>query len=149
MRTAARAIIILNGKLLVMHREKFGKSYDTLPGGNVRGHETPVDALNRELVEEIQLQLSNPRLVFIEHAGHPYGDQYHYLCEYVSGEAHILPGSEEDVLNRMGQNLHQPVWVDLKELPKRTFRTPELKGHILTALKQGWPVAPVEFHSRP
>jgi ADP-ribose pyrophosphatase YjhB (NUDIX family) len=149
MRKAARAIVIHGGRLLVMHREKFGSSYDTLPGGNIRINETPVDALNRELAEETQLQLTNPRLVMIEHAGHPYGDQYHFLCDYVSGEPRILPGSEEDLINMMGKNLHMPVWVSLDELADRNFRTREVKEKILQYNAQGWPASPVEFSSQP
>ena len=149
MRKAARAIVIKDNKLLVMHREKFGNSYDTLPGGNVRGHETPIDALNRELSEEVQLQLANPRLVFIEHSGHPWGDQYHFLCDYVSGEPRIQEGSEEDILNRMGNNLHQPAWVPLDQLSGREFRTKELQQHILAAVQNGWPANPTEFKSTP
>lgn len=132
-----------------MHRDKFGMTYDTLPGGNIRGHETPVDGLNRELAEELQLKLSNPRLVFVEHAGHPYGDQYHFLCDYVSGEPKISPGSEEDVLNKMGKNLHTPVWIPLDKLAARTFRTKELQQRVLECIEKGWPQEPLEFVSHP
>jgi ADP-ribose pyrophosphatase YjhB (NUDIX family) len=45
MRKAVRAIIIKDDKLLVMNRNKFGKVYDTLPGGNVEIGETLEQAL--------------------------------------------------------------------------------------------------------
>lgn len=148
MRKAARAIVIHDNHILVMHREKFGNIYDTLPGGNVRGNETPVDALNRELHEETHLQLANPRLVFIEHAGHPWGDQYHFLCDYVSGEPHLMPGGEEDLLNKLGKNLHQPLWIALTEFSELSFRTKELQAKIIECLDKGWPDQPIEFNSK-
>ncbi len=147
MRTAARAIIIHNDHILLMHRDKFGMTYDTLPGGNKRIHETPLDALNRELSEELQLQLANPRLVYIEHAGHPYGDQYHFLCDYVSGEPKIAAGSEEYLLNKMGKNLHTPVWIPLDKFASRIFRTKALQERLLAGIDNGWPAEPQEFNS--
>lgn len=149
MRTAARAIVIHDNHILLMHREKFGKIYDTLPGGNVRGNESPIDALNREMDEETQLQLANPKLVFIEHAGHPWGDQYHFLCDYVSGEPQLMPGGEEDLINKLGKNLHHPLWISLTEFSGRQFRTSELQSMIIDGLKNGWPEQPIEFNSKP
>lgn len=45
MRRAVRAIIIKDKQLLVMHRNKFGTEYETLPGGNIEVGETPEQAV--------------------------------------------------------------------------------------------------------
>lgn len=57
-RKAVRAIIIKEGQLLIMHRNKFGQEYDTLPGGNIEVGETPEQALYRELEEETMVTFS-------------------------------------------------------------------------------------------
>lgn len=147
MRTAVRAIIIKDQQLLVMHRNKFGTEYDTLPGGNVEIGETPEQALAREIQEETMITFTNPRLVVLEHAGNPYGDQYVYLCDYVSGEPQLHPDAEENAINKMGKNLYQPAWVKLSDLPNLPFLSQNLKQFILEGVAAGWPESPVEMSS--
>ena len=82
MRQAVRAIIVRDGHLLVIHRNKFGQEYYTLPGGGIDPGETAEHALLREIHEETTLSAVNPRLVIVEDSGDPYGMQYIYLCQY-------------------------------------------------------------------
>lgn len=145
MRTAARAIVIKDDALLVTHRNKFGLEYDILIGGGVDFGETLEQALFRELHEESGVQVANPRLVFIERAGDPYGVQYIFLCDYVSGEPALNPSSMEYAINAMGQNLYQPMWRPLKELPTTNFRSEQLKQAIMSGLKNGWPKEPLDI----
>ncbi len=145
MRRAARAIVMHNNNLLVMHRNKFGTEYDTLPGGNVEIGETLEQAVIRELTEETSVAVTNLRLVFVEEAGNPYGTQYIYLCDYVSGEPQLAPDSEEEQINKLGQNLYQPQWVPLATLPELPFMSEKLKAAILYASENGFPSEPVQI----
>ena len=145
MRKAVRAIVIVDNNLLVMRRNKFGKAYETLPGGAVDGNESLADALIRELMEETMVQVANPRLVFIDHAGEPYGDQYVFLCEYVSGEPQLHPNSTELKIHKQGKNLYMPGWLPIKHLSQSPFVSEKLKTHLLSALREGWPTVPAEF----
>lgn len=147
MRKAVRAIIIRDGKLLVMHRNKFGKEYETLPGGNIELGETHEQALLRELSEETSVGVTLKRLVFIENAGDPYGTQFIYLCEYVSGEPQLAPTSEEAYINKLGQNLYEPKWVSIEELPELPFVSEKLKQAILKAVETEFPAEALEFAS--
>lgn len=110
--------------------------------------ETPEEALVRELHDETQFTISNLRLVFIEHCEHPYGDQLIYLVDTDGTEPKLLPGSEEDLINKLGKNLYEPTWLPLHDLKRLPFVTEELKQQILSALSDGWPEAPKEFHSK-
>lgn len=139
MRKAARAIVLHEGKLLVMHRNKFGKEYDTLPGGNVEAGETPEGAVRREVHEETGMELGSARLVFIEESGQPYGTQYIYLCDYVDGEPKLSPGSEEAAINKLGKNLYKPMWINIATLPQKPFLSRTLKERLLTAVEHGFP----------
>lgn len=145
MRKAVRAIILKDDALLVMHRNKFGHKYDTLPGGNVEVGETELQALSRELAEEVSLEFANPRLVYVEHAGDPYGDQYIFLCDYIAGEPHLHPQAEESLINKMGQNLYEPGWTKISDLSHTPFLSEQLKTEILRSLDTGWPTTPLEF----
>lgn len=52
-RPSARAVIIREGKLAMMHSKKYG--YYKLPGGGIKPGETPADAMIRETAEEAGL----------------------------------------------------------------------------------------------
>lgn len=145
MRTAARAIIIKDNALLVTHRNKFGMEYDILVGGGVDLGETPEQALYRELREETGVRVANPRLVFIEYAGQPYGTQHIFLCDYVDGEPALSPDSDEYKISALGQNLYQPLWRPLTDLPTMTFRSERLKQAILNGIANGFPAQPLDI----
>lgn len=149
MRQAVRAIVIKNDRLLVMHRNKFGQEYVTLPGGNIEVGETAQGALHREVHEETQFAVTNLRLVFIEHCEHPYGDQHIFLCDYEGDDdPELLPGSEESHINKLGKNLYTPMWLPLSELATSSFVTYELRDQIIAALAGAWPSTPLEFASK-
>lgn len=147
MRKAVRAIIIKNDHLVVMHRNKFGTEYDTLPGGNVELGESLEQALYREVEEETMLKFNNPRLLYVEHSDAIYGDQFIYLCEYISGEPELHPEAEERHINKLGKNLYKPMWLSMKELPNAPFLSDVLKQKLLDGHAHGWPSEVQEFTS--
>lgn len=145
MRRAVRAIIIRDDQLLVMHRNKFGEEYDTLPGGGVELHETPEQALVREMTEETGVIFKDARQVFLQRADAPYGDQYVFLCTYMSGEPALHPEAEETAINKLGKNLYEPRWLPLEDLATSNFRSVSLRNAILEALANKWPENVVEI----
>lgn len=146
---AARAIIIEDGKLLTMRRNKYGSEYYTLVGGRVNEHETPELALVREVREETGLAVTSARLVYIEEHPAPYNSQYIYLCEVAPhGPVGLELTSEEADMNNYGMNIHQPLWVPIKSFEHLPFRTPPLHAAITKALKKrrpNFPSAPVKL----
>ncbi|HYH74957.1 MAG TPA: NUDIX hydrolase [Candidatus Saccharimonadales bacterium] len=150
MRKAVRAIVIENNNLLVMHRSKNGIQYFTLVGGRINDHETPEQALVREVQEETELTVTSMRMVYIEEHPAPYNEQYIYLCEVAphAGVA-ISEASEEAMLNKLQSNLHEPQWVSVKAFPQIAFRTPLLQNAIALALKKGFPTEPVILEELP
>lgn len=138
MRQAVRAVVVRNGYLLVMHRNKFGQEYYTLPGGGMKPNEQAEHALFRQMQEETGVQIINPRLVIVEEAGDPFGTHYIYLCQYVSGEPELSPASEEAQINKLGQNLYSPQWLPLHSLASVPFRSETLKHTLLQGLAKGF-----------
>lgn len=140
MRKAARAIIIENGKILVMHRNKHGSQYFTLVGGRADKEEMPLETLAREVREESGLEVTNARLVYYEDHPAPYNEQFIFLCEVAPhGDITVQDWSEEGQMNRLGANIHTLMWVELKAFSKIPFRTPQLQNAIVEALKKGFP----------
>lgn len=148
MKRSVRAIIINNDNILLMRRDKFGTQYNILIGGHVQDGESLEKALYREVHEETMIRIANPKLVFIDHAEPPYGDQFVYVCDYISGVAMLHPEADERRINQAGDNVYTPVWVPLQKLKTLPFRSDELKQQILTSLEAGWPDQPIEFKSR-
>jgi 8-oxo-dGTP diphosphatase len=145
MKQAVRAIVIKDGALLVMHRNKFGHEYYTLVGGGVDHGEHPEQSLYREIAEETGVRVANHRLVFVEDAGDMYGIQYVYVCDYVSGEPALAPDAEEAHISALGQNLYTPGWLPLAQLPQTEFMSHGLRDRILRCLREGWPAEPEHF----
>lgn len=142
MRKAVRAVVVKDDALLLMHRNKFGEEYYTLIGGGIGVGETPEQALMREVHEESSLSVANPRLVYVEKAGDPYGDQFIFLCDYSSGEVALPAGSTEAKIHALGANLYEPVWLPIKKLAEVSFVSEALKHTLVKALTQGFPSQP-------
>src|SRR5690606_24890933 len=143
MRKAVRAIVHKDGQLLVMKRFKLGRTYYTLLGGEVKPGEKLEDAVLREVREESGIIVDNPRLKFVEDAGDPFGIQYVYLCDFVSGGQPALePGSDEVFWSKEGVNTYEPQWLPADKLPEVPLVSPLLQQAILAGLKHGWPKEP-------
>lgn len=144
MANAARAIIIEDNKMLLMHRNKNGKMYFTLVGGKLREDEAPEQAVVREVKEETGLDVTGCRLVYLEEHVEPYNRQYIFVCHVAPhGDVAIQDASEEAMLNRVSTNIHEPLWVDASSLGTLPFLTGNLQNAIVQALKKGFPEVPV------
>lgn len=150
--SAARAIIIRDGKIIVIRRTKPGKKYMVTPGGRLETGEKPEEALLRELAEETMVTVRNPRLVFIEEPNDgTWGTQMVYLCEYVSGEPQLHPDSEELIIQGQGGGTYEPMWYPIDQIPDNEFlfRSERLGQEIVDAYHNGFPVEPKQWHLNP
>ena|SRR5581483_10339194 len=140
MSKAARAIITENNQILLMQREKEGQTYYTLVGGRVNSNESIEQAVVREVKEETGLDVIRASLVFIEEHPKPYNEQYTFLCEVAPHkDIGLHAASEEALLNRVGINIHTPVWIELRHFPSVPFRTVQLQESIIESFKSGFP----------
>lgn len=146
MNIAARAIIIENGRLLVMKRNKYGSEYFTLVGGKLTEHETPEQGLVREVFEETGLHVTSAQLVYLEEHRAPYNSQYIFLCTVAPhADVTIQESSEEGRMNVYDMNTHHPFWISSTAFAHLPFRTPQLQEAIVKALKKGFPKKPVKL----
>ena len=65
MRVKARALIWIDGRLIIAEQVRHGRTELSLPGGRVNDHESVQDALRREVAEETGLQVKPGRLVYV------------------------------------------------------------------------------------
>ncbi|WP_167747244.1 NUDIX domain-containing protein [Cohnella luojiensis] len=64
-RTAARAVIIKDEKLLVLRRSGVQGEFYVLPGGGQNHGESIIETLKREVKEEVELEVIGNELLFI------------------------------------------------------------------------------------
>lgn len=111
MRKRAAAIILQDGELLVIHRQKPGQDYYILPGGGVELDESFRDACIREVKEETGLEVISLQLVHIlKHKG---GEEYYFITRVPPGEM-VLGGPEAG--RQSPANIYSFEWVDANRL---------------------------------
>ncbi len=137
MRICVRAITVNDEKILLIHRNKFGRLYYTLPGGGVDDGEELETAVMRELSEETCLSTNIKQKVAIEYSK-DFGQQHIYLCEYIGGEPVLREDSEEAISNLAGGNTYEPVWLAIDELPNTEFVSTKLKDFLVDGLQNGF-----------
>lgn len=123
-RVSARCVIIRDGKILLQLSKK-GDFY-RLPGGRVKPEETIVQALSRELREELGIEkIEDPELVFIvesfyrRHSGVVHELGFYFLCDKID-TSNIVP--KED-------HLHIE-WVPLEKISHDNLRPAALAPYI-------------------
>lgn len=65
MRVKARAVIMIDGRLIVAEQRRGGRTEHSLPGGRVNERESVLDALKREVAEETGLDVTPGQLVYV------------------------------------------------------------------------------------
>ena len=128
----ASAIIVKDGKILLIHRKNRGREYWVFPGGGIENDDTGDETVVREIKEETGLTCTKVKFAFLAETykgghKHPF-----YSCkvnnkEIVLGGAEAKKHSEEDWYN--------PQWVKLDKV-KDIFLVPEsAKAELLKLQK--------------
>ena len=122
------AIIIEKGKILLLHRIKFGKEYFVLPGGSVEENENNKNALIREVKEETGLDVKIERELWQVNNEYDKRTQYIYLISKYSGNLEL--GSPEKE-RQSEDNKYILEWRNIEDLKTIKFFPTEIKTNIL------------------
>jgi 1-acyl-sn-glycerol-3-phosphate acyltransferase len=137
-----RAILLKDGKIAAIKREKNGETFFTLPGGHVDANENPRDAAVRELREETNLESDCVRLLYksLYHNKSTGKDvmQSYYVCRYKTGElgktdAEEYNSSPDDV-RHFGS--YEPCWIDIDAIPKVDLRPKSVAEQLVKDIKK-------------
>ena len=117
MRTSARAIIFIDGKLLTMFRRKrkdnIVKEYYVIPGGGQNEGEALENTVKRELNEEMELNIEVGGFLGKRETAET--EEYYFFCKVKSG----VPKLSGEELERMTEdNFYEPRLVDIQDLDK-------------------------------
>lgn len=121
-RISARAIIIFDGKLMAMYREKDGRVYYTFPGGEKEPDESEEECVKREVLEEFGIVVEPIKKVYVYQSQRSI--EHFYLAKWISGEFGTGKG-EEFQPNRNG-GVYIPKLVNIAELKNLPLMPPEV-----------------------
>lgn len=131
-RQRAGVLIIHEGRILLLHRRKYGLRFYLVPGGGVEEGETVEEAAIREAREETGLDVTLARKVW-EYQNRQQHEHY-FLCDRFSGELHL--GGPE--LHRQSRdNVYRLEWVPLSALDKIPLRPRPLVEAIFALFSRG------------
>jgi ADP-ribose pyrophosphatase YjhB (NUDIX family) len=111
-RDRACGIIIQDGKVLLIHRIRKDREYRVLPGGSVETDETIEEGLNREMREELGIEVKEKRFLFkIENAGR---FEHYFIITTYQGEIKEIGGPEKEHMNDENQYIFE--WIALSNI---------------------------------
>lgn len=140
-RTAARAVIICDGKLLATKMRDGRGIYYILPGGGQNPGETLAETVRRECMEEVGVAVEVGRLLYLReyigknHTFSPRHVHFHqleavFVCQIKDPHA-VCPGTETDN-HQIGV-----AWLALESLQHIRFYPESVKPYLIKASAEG------------
>ena len=129
-------VLIKDGKVLLA-RQTYGSGNGKLiiPGGYVMYNESPQDAVKREFLEEVNINIEPKEIIAIRFNTH---DWYVvFSVEYISGEAQ--PDNNE---------ISEVLWVDINEALQRNDVPFTSKAVINCALKKDFALKEITYEGK-
>lgn len=141
MKPRAAVILILNGKIALIERHRSGRHYFVFPGGKIEPGETPEVAAQREIKEELGLDVKIRSMVAeVWYRGTP---QYYFLADRIGGQFGHGTGAEMDSSLDSEKGSHHPVWLRLDDLPKHQVLPKLMAEFVRNSHQTGWTEPPL------
>lgn len=134
-RVSARAIVITDDrKVILIHRIMNEREYWVTPGGKLEGEESYVEAVKRELKEEVGIEVDVHDVAFntSSRIDGIKSTQKFFWCTYAGGV--IGSGLGSEVQRSTPSNLHEVVMADFSQAKKMNIVPREVKKIILSKL---------------
>ena len=121
-----------------MHRINGDDEYWVFPGGGQEEGETPEQTAIREIAEETTIKVMAKKLAY--HIVWDTGEEsFFYICEYISGEPQLSPDSGEFERMKTGDQIYEPMWIDIEKLSTLKLYQLEVRDLFLNDYKKGFP----------
>ena len=136
MNNGVRAIIIEDGKVLLMHRFRDGQEYWVFPGGGAEESDINLEeALKRECLEEIGVEVSVGDLFFKKPSLAPKTMgrmELFYNCKIIGGIVGSGTGPEWTGRDIKEYGTYEIIWLNLNEIKDKNVYPLELRDKIST-----------------
>ena len=121
-RARARAIIIHEGKMVSMYRERQGRVFYTFPGGGMEGTETEEECVKREVFEEFGLTVKPIKKVYTYENKNSI--EHFYIADWLSGE--FGSGEGEEFEENRNNGVYIPKLIEISDIPNIPLMPPEV-----------------------
>ena len=128
--TRSAVILLREGELALIKRERDGRRYYLFPGGGVEESESLEAAAAREALEELGLTIRVGRLVALSKA--PARKQYYFLAQIVGGQFGTGAGEELNSSANSRKGSYRPVWMKISDLRDHDVRPGSLRDLIVS-----------------
>jgi 8-oxo-dGTP pyrophosphatase MutT (NUDIX family) len=139
----ATAIIIHDAKVALIERRRDGEHYFVFPGGGIEEGENPIEAVHREVMEELGVTVAvGPlvaELVFYDRR------QYYFLATITGGHFGAGTGPEMAGAYPPERGTYQPVWLPIASLHSEPVRPQMIAEFVQQCMAGQWPTYPVQF----
>lgn len=130
-----RAIIIKDGKIALMERNKKGRHFFAFPGGGMEKGETPKECCEREVLEEFGIKVQAKNMVYqIVQNGTKQG---FFVCDWLDGQIHKTDAEEYTKKDVNVSGTYDPGLFDLNKLKNMPVKPQEVRDELLKDLEMG------------
>lgn len=126
-RVSCRAVIIDQGKVVAMYREKNNRVYYTFPGGGIDEGETEIECVKRECLEEFGIVVEPLNKLYVLEDAKTI--QNYYYCNWVSGALGM--GEGEEFSPDRNRGIYIPSLIPIENLPNLPLVPDEIKAEVL------------------
>ena len=121
-RKRARAIIIHEGKIVSMYRERQGRIFYTFPGGGMEENESEEECVKREVFEEFGIIVEPIKKVYTYENKN--NIEHFYLANWLSGE--FGSGKGEEFQENRNNGIYLPKFIKISDIPNLPLMPPEV-----------------------
>ena len=133
----AAAIIVENDTVALIERRRSAETYYLFPGGTVEEGESLEQAVVREVLEEMGVEIEVGRLV--AEVRFNSNLQYYFLARITSGDFGSGMGAEIIGPSSLEKGTYLPVWLPLAGLTNRPVHPRPVAEIVERSPLKGWP----------
>ncbi|KAA0779405.1 NUDIX domain-containing protein [Bacillus sp. AR2-1] len=129
-RNRGAAIIVQEGKIVLIKRIREGEIYYVFPEGGIEEGETPEEATKREAYEELGVHIKVEHLIAkVEYKG----TEYYFNAHIVGG---VFGSGKAEEFEMKDRGSYIPLWLPIHELEKVNIKPYEVVGSICNHYKK-------------
>src|SRR3989344_4214887 len=134
----ACGVVVSQGSISLVYREKEVKKYYVFPGGGIEEGEAPEEAVVREFAEETNITVKPIRpIYYINYDDNT--DRVYFLCDYISGTPKLQKNTNEfERMQTEEGQYYEPKWLPLARLNETIVFPLQIRDLVIEDIKNSF-----------